>query len=347
MQRRELQPSDFLSTGSTLLNLACTGKVHGGFAKGSYFFVVGDSVSGKTFLTLTCLAEASINKHFDDYRFIHDDVEGGALMDIERFFGKGVAERMESPAMEGDLPINSETIEDFYFHLDDAFEEGKPFIYVLDSMDALSSDYEGKKFKEKKKAARSGKQAKGDYGDGKAKINSGWIRKARSALEKTGSILVVISQTRDNVGAGLFESSKTRSGGRSLRFYATLELWSSVKGRLNKSVRGNKRQVGIVSKVEVRKNRETGRERTVEIPIYHSYGIDDVGSCIDYLVGEKHWTAKSGVIKAEEFEFEGRRNKLIRMIEQEGLQKDLRELVGEVWSEIETACELKRKGRYV
>jgi len=76
-----------------LLNLACTGNPNGGFFKGHYFQIVGDSTSGKTFLSLTCLAEANINKHFEDYRFIFDDGEGGALMDLTKFFGAGVADK--------------------------------------------------------------------------------------------------------------------------------------------------------------------------------------------------------------------------------------------------------------
>jgi len=71
-RKKKREKLSFLSTGSTLLNLACTGKPYYGFAKGHYYFIVGDSVSGKTFLSLTCLAEASINPNFDNYRFIYD-----------------------------------------------------------------------------------------------------------------------------------------------------------------------------------------------------------------------------------------------------------------------------------
>lgn len=341
-----IKPSDFLSTGSTLLNLACTDNVNGGLIKGKYFFFVGDSQSGKTWLGLSCFAEACINKSFDDYRLIYDNVEDGALMDLERFFGAKVAERIEPPAFEGDVPVFSETIEEFYFNIDDALEEGKPFIYVLDSMDALSSDYEGKKFDENKKANREGKTAKGDFGDNKAKRNSAWIRGVLAGIRDTKSILVVLNQTRDNIGAGLFEPKQTRSGGRALKFYATLEMWSSVVKQLRREVRGTKRQIGTQVRVAVKKNRYKGKDRTIEIPIYHSYGIDDVGSCVDFLVEEKHWKKTKGAINAEEFNKVWKRTQLIEHIEDEGLQMDLREIVADVWEEIEEACELKRKPRY-
>ena len=52
-------PVEFLSTGCTLLNLACAGSRRGGFTVGHFTYLVGDSTSGKTFLALTCLAEAA------------------------------------------------------------------------------------------------------------------------------------------------------------------------------------------------------------------------------------------------------------------------------------------------
>lgn len=335
-----LQPKDLLSTGSTLLNLALTSRPNGGLVKGKYFFFVGDSSSGKTFLTLTCLAEASINPNFDDYRFIYDNVEDGALMDFTRYFGSAVAKRVEPPCEDG----ASESIEDFYYNIDDAIEDGRPFIYILDSMDALTSKEEGDKFEEQKTAHRKGKEAAGSYGDGKAKKNSANLRRVVHKLKKSGSILIIINQTRDNLGFGF--DKKTRSGGRSLRFYACAELWSSVVKKLSKTVRGSKRQIGIISKIQIKKNRLTGKEWEVEIPLYHSFGIDDIGSCVDYLVAEKHWSETKGIVKAPEFEFKGSREKLIRHIEENDLYKDLQEMVREVWNDVEEACKVKRKSRY-
>ncbi len=349
-KKESVPDSDFLSTGSTLVNLACTGRVDGGFTKGRYFFIVGDSASGKTFLSLTCLAEASINPAFKDYRFIYDNSEDGCLMDIEKFFGSGVMDRMEPPASEDDSPIYSGTIEEFYYHVDDAIREGKPFIYILDSMDALSSEAEGEKFEQHKRAYRKGKEAPGSYGDGKAKVNSSNLRKLLSPLRDSGSILIIINQTRDNLGFG-FEK-KTRSGGHALRFYACIELWSSVEKKLKKRIKGKDRQLGALCKVQVKKNRITGRERTVSVPIFFSTGIDDVGSCVDYLIDEGDWEqSKKG--RGEVIEAGGlgpvlkmSRSKLISHIEDEEMEDDLRALVGTAWGEVEKACEVKRKKRY-
>lgn len=349
-KKRKLSTKDFVSTGSTLLNLACTGKPRCGFAKGGYYFIVGDSISGKTFLSLTLLAEASINSHFDKYRFIYDNAEDGAMMNIKKFFGREVFKRMESPerafAQSGpEAPIYSSTIEEFYYHVDDAINKDIPFIYILDSMDSLSSEDEREKFDKSKKAYRRGKDVAGSYGDGKAKKNSANLRRLLTPLRNSGSILIIINQTRDSLGFG-FER-KTRSGGHALRFYATIEMWSSVKRKIRKGIKGKNRQLGVDCQIQIKKNRITGRERTITIPIYHSFGIDDTGSCVDYLIDEGHWK-RSGKnkVKAQEFKFIGTKEKLIRHIEEEGMEKDLQEIVGEVWNEIEKACVVKRKRRY-
>jgi recombination protein RecA len=343
-ERKMIGPSDLLSTGSTLLNLACTGRIEGGFVKGNYFFLVGDSVSGKTWLTLTCLAEAAINSEFDDYRFIYDGPEGGAMMDIARFFGQSVAERLEDKH-------RSETLEEFYFHTADILEGKKPAIVILDSMDSLSSEVEGKKFAKRKRAHAAGKltEAAGSYGDGKAKINSESIRRVMGPLESTGSILIIINQSRDNVGAGLFESKKRWSGGHAQKFYACYQMWTSTAKSIGREIRGKKREQGILCRIRIEKNRITGRKRTVTIPIYHSFGIDDVGSCVDYLIEENHWSkTKSGVITATGLGpgVEMKREKLIQHIEDRELVDDLRGVVGDVWVDIEKQCEVKRRKRY-
>lgn len=346
-EKKPVQIKDLLSTGSTLLNLACSGKWQGGFAKGKYFFLVGDSSSGKTFLAMTCFAEATQNKEFENYRLIYDDVEIGALMDVEKFFGSKVAERLEPPSKEDGLPVYSQDIDQFYFHLFDALSHKRPCIYVLDSMDALSSKYEQSKFQERKKEHEGGAKAKGDYGDGKAKANSRSLRAMLGMIQSSGSILIIINQTRDNIDAGMFEPAKTRSGGHALTFYACLEIWSSVKTMIKKAVNGIDLQVGVIAKVRVKKNRLCGKDRTVEIPIYHSYGIDDLGACVDYIIAQGHWKPnKQGVIKADEFNFEGKRGSLLKKIEDEGLEKDLRVLAAEVWNSVEEKLVLPRKKRY-
>lgn len=348
-----LKPDDFLRSGSLLLDLACSGSPLGAFSKGKYFWMVGDSSSGKTFLTLTALAEASINPNFNDYDLIFDNAEDGALMNVERYFGPRLAQRLQAPryTKEG-APIYSEFTEDFYYHLDDCLtkvESGKarPFVYLLDSMDALDTRYAQKKFKERKTADRSGKKAKGEWGDGKAKINSQWVRGIVARVRKTRSILIILSQTRDKLSTmPVFGDGKTFSGGHSLKFYATCQIWSSVLARKYKTVNGKKRQIGIVSRISVKKNRMTGKEWSVDVPIYWSSGIDDVGGCVDFLLDESYWKVDGTKISAKDLDFEGTRGELISKIEDENLELELQQIVVERWRAIEEACAVPRKNKY-
>jgi len=344
-----------LSTGLTLLNLACSGKPDAGILPGTYNLLVGDSRAGKSFLALTCLAEASINPKYANYRLIFDNAEGGALMDMVKFFGRDMAGRIESPGKNGK---HSNTVEEFYYHLDDAAKEKIPFIYVLDSMDALSSNEEREKFQEQKAAARKGKETTGSYGTDKAKKNSTMLREARNLLEATGSILIMISQSRTNIGFGSQFNPKTRSGGLALRFFATNEIWFSIKGQIKKKVNGKDRKIGDILQIQVKKNRQTGREPIIEVPFYpgSENGFDDLGSCVNYLVEEGHWKSdgsdneegkkKKSAVHAEEFGFSGSPEQIVRMVIDKNLEADLREIVTEVWGEIEAQCRVERKRRY-
>lgn len=346
-----------VSTGSTLLNLACTDTPHLGFVKGGYYYLVGDSTSGKTFLTLTCFAEACRNAAFKNYRLIFDDVEGGAMMDIEHYFGKEVGRRLEPPAVtKKGRPIHSDTVESFYYHITDLINEGSPFIYVLDSQDSLTSTASEEKFDSRKEASRKGEESAGSYGDGKAKFHSENLRHVLAGLRRTGSILIIIGQTRDNLGFG-FEK-KTRAGGKALRFYANLEIWTSVFGKIKKLVRGKERTVGAKCIAEIKKNRVTGKvgkDRSVTIPIYYGLGIDDVGACVDFLIENKHWVkvkkpdgqeSKKKVYDAAELLFQGSRNEIIQHIEEEDLEERVQKLTAKVWNQIEAECTTPRKKRY-
>jgi RecA/RadA recombinase len=351
--KKQIKMLGAVSTGSTQLNLACSDNPFTGFRKGGYYFLVGDSASGKSWLSLSCFAEACLSPEFAKHRLIFDDVEGGVQMNMAHYFGKAVAERME-PAGGWDKsgrPINSSRVEEFYYNITDAIKAGKPFIYVLDSQDALDSAASRDKFEEQKKAARQGKDAAGSYGDGKAKYHSEHIRMVLSDVRKMGSILIIIGQTRDNVTGFGFEK-KIRSGGKALRFYADLEIWTSVEGKITRTVRGVKRTVGVNCLAEVRKNRITGKigkDRSVIFPIYYDHGIDDVGACVDFLVENGHWleTKKdSGLFIATELTITASRNKLIHHIEDKNLENSIRHLCGEVWGQIEDEARVERKPRY-
>lgn len=350
---RTIPPPDFdtaLSSGSTLLNLAMTGYPHAGYVKGNYYYLVGDSNSGKTWLCLSALAEAARNPAYDGYRLILDDVEGGVQLNVARHFGRKLADRIEPACTYKGSPWKSEQIEEFYLNLASALDQG-PCIYVLDSMDGLSSQDEEKKFIELQKAQKKdkdeGDEVKGSYGDGKAKKNSAMLRQMIPRLEETKSILIVVSQTRDSLTSWI-PGQKTRSGGHAPVFYAQTQVWTSVKSRLTKTARDEKRHNGNLCEFHVKRSRYTGHEAKVQVPIYFSSGMDEVGSMVDYLCKEKHWkkAEKGAQVEAHDFDYAGSRERLIHTIEDEGLESRLQSIVAQVWMEVEAESGVERKRRY-
>jgi hypothetical protein len=121
-----------------------------------------------------------------------------------------------------------------------------------------------------------------------------------------------------------------------------------VTGTISKTVKGKTRKIGVEVGLKIEKNRITGKNHEVGIKIYPSYGIDDIESCIDYLLTEKWWTKAKGAqtFEAPEFDFKGTTAKLIQQIEEKDQENELRALAGKCWKEIQEACSLQRKSKY-
>lgn len=339
---------DLLSTGSTLLNLAASGKAQGGlFAGGTYYFV-GDSSSGKTWFALSILAEASISKRFDKHKLIYDPAENGALMDVANFFGERLAKRIQTPAAALDVKDTaSVTVEQMLDYVTDLAKEG-PFVYIMDSLDALETEADQESYAEAKAARAKGKAAGGSYGTAKAKALSAAFRKINNACKDTGSIFVAISQTRDNIGFGAQFNPKTRSGGRAPTFYTQLEIWTSVKERIKKDVLGKKRTIGTLVLCKVKKNRLTGANYDVLVPILNRSGIDDTGSMVAWLIEEGRWSVSKGKVDTGSDWGIGPMpvEDWIKYIEGNDLTSALVEMVADTWERIELASAADRKPRY-
>lgn len=79
----------------------------------------------------------------------------------------------------------------------------------------------------------------------------------------------------------------------------------------------------------------------------HSYGIDDMTSCVEYLIDEGHWKKNGSLINAEDIDFKGQMKPLLVHIEETGAEDIVREIVEEVWNEIQDSLRVKdRKRRY-
>jgi recombination protein RecA len=324
-RRKTFRRRLYLPTGSTLLNLALSDRVRGGWPMGKVVNLIGDSSSGKTFEALTALAEACQNPAFDNYHLILDDVECANEFDVARLFGKRLASRLESPAHG-----NSDVIEDWEDNVLTALEN--PCIYVLDSFDALTSEEETERTESNRQKRRAGKETDASYGTEKPKFASSLLRRIKSKVKKHDSLVIIISQTRDNIGWGV--NPKTRSGGRALKFYSTVELWASCE----KKVESRGRMIGVNVKVKISKNKLTGKLRDVRFPIYYEYGVDDIGSCIEFLLEEKARPDWLPVSK--------RLSSMIAWVENNDMEDRLRREVGRVWEAIEESIRLQRKSKY-
>jgi RecA/RadA recombinase len=310
----------WVPSGSVMFNIRCSGKYNGAFKQGTMANVVGDSSSGKSIMVLSGLAWASIMPEFNAYRLIYDDAEFADSFDHRKIFGHKFTKRVKAPGPDGEM---STTIENFYDFVNDACDLGIPFIYVLDSFDAIDSDAEIEK-ELKNREHRKNKELskiKGTFGATKQKKASQLFRHICSRLKENNSILIIISQTRDNLNAMSFVKTY-RSGGKALKFYASIEAWMTYIGAIPKTIDKIKYDIGVNTRAKITKNKFTGKKSECDFPIFPDYGIDDVDACIDFLLKTKYWKKKKNTIVARELKFEGSKKKLIDFIEKKKKKRE-------------------------
>jgi RecA/RadA recombinase len=341
---RTLTNADFVSIGITPMNLGASGRVFGGIQKGTINRVIGKSQTGKTFVTGGILCEAAINPSFKDYELIHNDIERGLKIDPRKFW-KPLVARLKAPIFGNWEP--PKTLNEWYASLDKRLEKEQKFIEITDSLDALFAP----------------EAEDGGFTDGKAKVHSQQLRKRIAAIEDQGSILILVQHAKVNMGNTFAELVTT--GGSSPEFFSTLDIWLSKCEILKRAFKEKDIPVGVMFQAHIRKNRTNGVDRTVRFPLYYEYGPDDMGACVWFLLEYSHWTKENGKIEAPEFgctvervERDGKSVivkgtdkrlfalDLVKKIEQDSKQQDLRMLVGSVWKEIEAALSMNRKPRY-
>lgn len=335
---KQIDPERLIPCGSTMLNLACSDRWQGAFCHGDIVNIIGDSHSGKTLLALSTFAEVAVLERFDEYDLIYNSPEGALEFDIPYLFGS----KLDSRLQRGE-EYNSDTFLDFHADVLDRLKAGKPFIYVLDSLDSLTTDEELEKIEKTIKAKRAGKKAAGSMGMQKAKGMSEMLRMLVREIEKSDSLLIIISQTRQNIDPMSFVKRR-RAGGDALKFYCSHEIWLAHFKKIPKK----DRVIGSEVKIKISKNKITGKLREVMFSTYYDYGIDDIGSCIDFMVKEGKWhKPKEGTtITAKDLNLKGPRATLIKQIEEQNLELQLHRYVGRAWNQIEDGLRLRRKSKY-
>jgi len=342
----KIDPAKLVPTGSITFNLECSSRIEGAFALGKLINIIGDSSAGKTLFALTTFAECSLQERFDDFEFIYDDVEAANEFDLPYLFGNKVNDRI-------DQTIRSKTIEEFNDNLARALEDDKKFIYILDSFDGLTSEAAIKKDSENRTKREKGNKTDGSYGDGKAKKASEMFSQRIQDLSDHGSLLIIISQTRDNIGFGAKFTPKVRSGGKALRFYAAHEIWLACEKKEKKG----KRTVVTNVIAKITKNKLTGRHGEAYFPILFDYGVDNIVGCINFICDEGNWTDAKGVVNTNGFapnsldskkkEKKGtNKAQLILYIENNNLEDDLFQICQETYDSIMEKLRPQRKRKY-
>src|SRR5258708_1501143 len=164
------------------------------------------------------------------------------------------------------------TMEDFAHDLEAFVSSCNGYgIYVLDSLDALTTEDEIKR--------DLGDQG---YGTAKAKMLSEMFRKLTRKIEQSNVLLMIVSQVRDNIGA-MFGDKHKRSGGRALDFYASQIVWLAKLKTLDRTINKVKRAYGVEIKANVKKNKVGLPHRTCEFDFLFGYGVDDLAASLAWL----------------------------------------------------------------
>jgi recombination protein RecA len=268
-------PKKFISSGCTTLDCAAGG----GWPLGRIINVVGDRAVGKTLLAIE--ACSNFNRLYPDGHVWYREAEAA--------FDEEYAERLGLP--KGKVDFGPEGIETIWDTIEVVFRDmekciqiatksGQPGLYIIDSLDALSSTDEMKRDIDK-----------GSYKTDKAKVMSELFRRLVRGLKQANILLIVISQIRDKIGV-TFGDKKSRSGGKALDFYATHIFYLSNLGAIKKTIRGNSRQVGVRVRGKFKKNKVSVPFREAEFSIKFFYGIDDAEACVTWLKDTGYITPK-------------------------------------------------------
>ncbi|MEY9863418.1 recombination protein RecA [Catenulispora sp. GAS73] len=254
---RSAQPIDIIPTGSIALDVALG---IGGLPRGRVVEIYGPESSGKTTVALHAVANAQ---------------RGGgqaAFIDAEHALDPEYAKNIgvDTDAL---LISQPDTGEQALEIADTLIRSGALDIIVIDSVAALVPKAE----------------IEGEMGDShvglQARLMSQALRKLTGVISQTNTTVIFINQLREKVGV-MFGSPETTTGGRALKFYASVRL----DIRRIETLKDGTEAVANRTRVKVVKNKVAPPFKQAEFDVVFGQGISREGSLID--MGVEHGFVK-------------------------------------------------------
>jgi len=291
----ERAPVAVIPTGSIALDVALG---VGGLPRGRIIEIYGPESSGKT--TLTLHAIANVQQQGGIAAFI--DAEHALDPEYAKKLGVNIDELLVSQPDTGEQALEI---------ADMLVRSGSVDLVVVDSVAALVPRAE----------------IEGEMGDAhvglQARLMSQALRKLTGGLNATGTTMIFINQLREKIGV-FFGSPETTSGGKALKFYASVRL----DIRRIETLKEGTDAVGNRTRVKVVKNKMAPPFKQAEFDILYGTGISREGSLIDFGV-EHNIVRKSGAWFTYETEQlgQGKENARKYLIENPDLAKEIEQKI--------------------
>jgi len=260
---------EWISTGSTILDLAISNRPNGGLPVSKIVEITGLEQSGKSLLAAHVVA----NTQKKGGIAVYIDTESSLDSRFLRAIGVDVEKMVYVPL---------ETIEEVFDAIEDVIlkirerDPDKLVTIVVDSVAAATTKIEA-----------AADFEKDGYATHKAIIMSKALRKITNLIGRKKILLIFTNQLRQKLNAMPFGDQYTTSGGKSLQFHASVRIRLKNIGKLKEKVNGVEEIVGSNVEAHIVKNRLAPPQRKAKYQIYFNSGIDDYSGWLDLMKSYK------------------------------------------------------------